>query len=276
MFMLGAMFLFPACSGMFDGIYDEPEQKGGIDISSDSTSREGIVISGQIYIDASSWKDWYYIDLQAMVDSVAAGKTTVPQFAPWPIPNENVNGSTDTTSANTYEGASPANGKPSGIYTYWFDVWGKGVAVNEFRSFMPTVPQPEPEHWTLAVHRNNVRTNGGGVYETALTDISLLDFSRGELAAMTFTADTWSETVVWAEQSQMLNSLIGSQGIAVNTVLSSWLRLEIPPMPPAFTHNDHVFILRLSDGTYAALQLEDYLSPQGTKCCLTINYRYPI
>ena len=46
-------------------------------------------------------------------------------------------------------------------------------------------------------------------------------------------------------------------------------------MPPQFVHNNHVFILRLNDGTYAALQLEDYLSPTGTKCYLTINYKYP-
>lgn len=46
-------------------------------------------------------------------------------------------------------------------------------------------------------------------------------------------------------------------------------------MPPAYVKNNHVFILRLSDGTCAALQLEDYLSPSGKKCYLTINYKYP-
>mgnify|MGYP004623850459 CR=1 FL=1 len=42
-----------------------------------------------------------------------------------------------------------------------------------------------------------------------------------------------------------------------------------------FSLNNHVFILRLKDGTYAAIQLENYLSPKGVKCWMTINYKYP-
>ena len=92
---------------------------------------------------------------------------------------------------------------------------------------------------------------------------------------MTFTEDEWSENEVWDSQDQMLMCLVPSQGIRVNKVLSSWLTTKIPPMPPAFTHDNHVFVLRLKDGTYAALQLENYLSATGTKCWLTINYKYP-
>lgn len=83
------------------------------------------------------------------------------------------------------------------------------------------------------------------------------------------------ENEVWDSQSQMLQSLVPSQGIKLNRVLSSWLKMIIPPMPPQFVHNNHIFILRLADSTYAALQLEDYLSLTGTKCYLTINYKYP-
>ena len=61
----------------------------------------------------------------------------------------------------------------------------------------------------------------------------------------------------------------------INRLLSSWLQLYIPPIPPAFTHDSHVFIIRMKDGTYAALQLANYISPEGDKCWLTINYRYP-
>lgn len=46
-------------------------------------------------------------------------------------------------------------------------------------------------------------------------------------------------------------------------------------MPPDYIPNKHVFILRLADGTYAALQLADFISPEGKKCFLTINYKYP-
>ena len=46
-------------------------------------------------------------------------------------------------------------------------------------------------------------------------------------------------------------------------------------MPPAFTMNKHVFIVRLKNGKYAALQLQNYIGTDGTKCWLTINYKYP-
>jgi len=91
-----------------------------------------------------------------------------------------------------------------------------------------------------------------------------------------FKSDEWTQNEVWVDQSQMLNSLIGCQGISINRPLSSWLRLEIPPMPPAFKHNNHVFIVKLNNGKFVAMQLESYINPtNGTKCHLTINYRYP-
>ena len=86
---------------------------------------------------------------------------------------------------------------------------------------------------------------------------------------MVFTEDEWTENEVWDNQDQMLMGYVPSQGIELNRVLSSWLCMDIPPMPPAFSMNNHVFILRLKDGSYAALQLENYLSPKGTKCYLT-------
>ena len=250
-----------SCTGLFDSIYDDPDQNAvPTDVvdnqSGDSTSVTAV--TGQLYIEANSWTDWFYIDLQALADTATRQQAIEQAHYPYPIPTDLTTGSDDGT---------------TGIYTYWFDVWGKGISVNEYRAFTPTDAQPAPPSWSVAVHRNNVRTNGGAVAETQLTDISLLDMRPAELEKLHFTADEWTENVVWAEQSQMLNSLIGSQGIAVNRVLSSWLQIEVPPMPPAFTHNNHVFVLRMADDSYAALQLADYLSPSGTKCCLTIKWR---
>ena len=93
---------------------------------------------------------------------------------------------------------------------------------------------------------------------------------------MTFTPDTWTENTVWVVKDQMLNCFIGSQGILENSVLASWLHVDLPPIPPAFTHNNHVFILRLADGSFAAIQLANYLNAANEKCHLTINYKYPI
>ena len=239
-----------ACNGIFDDIYDEPQN-------------EVTVVKGQIVVDASSWTDWYYIDLKHLQQLAEAGDEAA------------------LIKAQTEHEASPipmtltgeSDGK-SGQYLYWFDVLGAGIDHNEFRSFTPTDAQPEPDEWTFAVHRNNVRTNGGAVLKTQYTSIDDLPESADAFKNSEFVEDEWSENIVWDEQERMLLGLIPSQGINVNRLLSSWLTFKFS-IPPAYVPDNHVFILRLKDGTYAALQLVDYLSPKGKKCWLTINYKYP-
>lgn len=250
-----SVLMLTACNGIFDDIYDDPEPI--------------VPAKGQLVVDATSWTDWYYVDLdqlhQLAVEGDEAGLLKAQtEFQAYPIPME----ATGASSSATQHGKS-------GQYMYWFDVFGAGVKKNEFRSFTPTADQTAPEKWSFAVHRNNVRTNGGAVLETSYTSMDQLPETSEPFHNQKFTEDEWSENEVWDDQEQMLLCLVPSQGIAVNKVLSSWLTMEIPPMPPSFSLNNHVFILRLKDGTYAALQLANYLSPKGVKCYLTINYKYP-
>ena len=249
--------MLTACNGLFDDIYDQPDDN--------VTSAKG-----QLQIDATSWTDWYYVDLNLLQELAEAGDEdslakAQTQFAAYPIPMDATGD--ETTDANHAE--------LPGQYLYWFDVFGEGITKNQFTSFTPTAEQTEPDSWSFAVHRNNVRTNGGAVLETAYSSMDDLPETSEDFRKMDFTEDTWTENEVWDSQERMLQCYVPSQGIRVNKVLSSWLTLKIPPMPPAFSHNSHVFILRLKDGTCAALQLENYLSPSGTKCWLTINYKYP-
>lgn len=242
-----------SCDGIFSGIYDEPDDS------------PAVTVAGRTYVDASDWTKWYYIDFEALADSVTAdpGFNTSTLWQEYDIP---------VSSA----GEDAATGGKDGIYTYWFDVFGAGVSNHRFESFTPTAPQPEPEHWSLAVHRNNVRTNGGSVAPTGLKSFDELPDDPTYYDGLVYTADTWNQTNVWVVQDRMLLGYVGSQGIGVNTVLSSWLTMDIPPMPPIYSHNDEVFILRLKDGSRAAVRLQNYRNATGTACCLTVNYRYPV
>ena len=218
------MFVLTSCTGIFDDIYDEPQ-------------KEVVPAKGQVVVDATSWTDWYYIDLKQLQQLTEAGDDDAllkaqTEHEPWSIPM-------------TLTGESDGH---SGQYLYWFDVLGSGIENNEFRSYTPCDAQPEPTEWSFAVHRNNVRTNGGAVFKTQCTSMDNKD--------------------------QMLLGLVPSQGIKINKVLSSWLNFKFN-IPPDYIPDSHVFVLRLNDGTYAALQLVDYLSPAGKKCWLTINYKYP-
>lgn len=241
--------LLTACNGIFDDIYDAPEPI--------------VPAKGQLLIDATSWTDWFYIDLPKLHSLSESGDEEAltkaqTEFEAYPIPF--------TLTGESY-------GK-SGQYLYWFDVWGEGISHNEFRQYTPCDPQPEPSEWSFAVHRNNVRTNGGAVLATQYRSIDELPERSDAFSNQTFTPDEWSENEVWSSQEQMLQCLVPSQGIKINKVLSSWLEFKFN-VPPDYIHNSHVYILRLADGTYAALQLVDYLSPAGKKCWLTINYKYP-
>ena len=247
--------MLSGCEGIFNGVYDEP----------DSETRS--TTDGHLYIEASDWQKWHYIDLKAVAEQVSASSdfNTSSLWQTMEIPTP---GKSDETIESNNENA--------GIYTYWYDVFGEGISNREYMGFTPAESQPEPEKWTFAVHRNNVRTNGCLAAETDFTSLSQIPEGSDWVTNLDFIPDEWSQTEVWTVQDRMLNGIIGNQGIHINKVLSGWLKMVIPPMPPVFEINRHVFILKLPDGTFAALQLEDYMNSSGTKCCLSINYRYPL
>lgn len=254
-----------ACEGAFGWVYDEvaaEEVLPNVEPEIKETS-----VTGQFYVDASDWKMWYYLDLPAAIEEIRkdASHNINEDIVALSIPFEPT-GDTETERGNH---------KRDGQYTYYFDVFNEGITNNHFSSFLPTSAQPEPKQWTIAIHRNNVRTNGLAAHETILTDIE--EVTEDMCNSITaWQEDEWSENEVWDDQSTMLSCYVPCQGIKVNRVLSSWLTMTIPPMPPAFSMNNHVMLLRVADGTYAALQLMDYMNSTGKKCCLTIKYRYPI
>ena len=294
----GLLLGLTACNGIAGGLYDEPKE--------DNPAGN----ANQLRVDATSWTDWYYIDFDSLAtlaaaveanptdDAVAAAlhraQTT---FTPWPIPTEAVSSSAkaDAATANAWPATAMANAAPNapaitvgqsstraasnaeapGIYTYWYDCFGEGLKNNRFENFYPTAPQPEPDHWSIAIHRNNVRTNGAEVLETSYTSMDDLPLTSGTFTGLPFTADEWTENVVWVDQSRLLQCYVGNQGIKINNVLSSWLTVNLPPIPPTFTMNSHVFLIRFPNGKVAAVQLVNYMNAASVKCHLTINYKYP-
>lgn len=230
-----------ACSGILSNIYDEPTTPESVD--------------GQVYVDASSWSQWVYLDFSVLDIDPNATPTSETIAIPTKLTGE------------------PENN--SGVYDYWFDVFGEGLSNNHFVSYSPTDAQRDPDSWTLAFHRESVRTNGGSVLKTKYLSFDELPANSKTFEALTFTPDEWTENKVWVNQSKMMSGIVGSQGIDINNTLSSWLICSLPPIPPAYTMDNSIYILRLSDGRFMALQLLNYLSPTNTKCCLTIKYKYP-
>jgi hypothetical protein len=61
-----------------------------------------------------------------------------------------------------------------------------------------------------------------------------------------------------------------------NTELSKWLDVDTSNMPPTYTLSNKVYVVRLSDGTRAAVKLDNYMDAAGIKGVLTSRYIYPI
>jgi len=260
--------MLTSCEGLFDSIYDEPSSGGSDVVLADDT------ISGTLYIEANEWDEWFYVDLHAIRDAITKANegevmdSTCLTFEPYKVP---------MTLTGEWDGSTK-------IYTYLFRVLtGQGLDDYDLQSSIEADAQPEPASWDFAIHRNNNRTHGGSALETSYESlISLPKNSTVLLSQMasagqdtTFVSDVYSQKDVWIDQTTMLQEIIPCQGIEVNEVLSRWITMEIPPMPPSFSHNGHVFMLRMNDGTIAALRCANYISASNVKCCLTIEYLYP-
>lgn len=265
--LLCAMML-TACDGILSSIYDEPFDKGP------SVLSWGDTIRGSLYIEANEWDEWFYVDLHAIHEAVTAANDGEPMdssclhFEPYKVP---------TTLTGEWDGRSM-------IYTYLFRVLtGRGLEDFELLDGRETDTQPEAPSWDFAIHRNNNRTNGGAALETSFSSMdelpinsaTLLNQMSSEGKDTAFVSDTYSDKDVWVDQTRMLQEIIPCQGIMINEVLSRWMIVELTTPPPIFHHNGHVFLLRMNDGTIAALRCANYISARNVKCCLTIEYLYP-
>ena len=199
--------LFSACDGIFANLYDEP--------SSDSKSEYGFILvdnetrTGRIYLDATSYAEWHYIDLH---------------------------GKQITTTA---------------------------------------VDATAPESWDFALHRYDAKTNRGAVWETTAGDLASIPAADSWPSAG-FVADEWTTDRITVDMSQMMDGIILYAEDYYNPILSRWLDVDTSTMPPIYTLSGRVYLLRLADGTHAALRLTNFMNDAAVKGFMTIDYRYPV
>ena len=127
--------------------------------------------------------------------------------------------------------------------------------------------------WDIACHRWDVRTNGGAGLETSYTSLDQVT----SIPTGTYVEDEWTTETISADMTNMLSGDIGYAEGYVNFELSKWMDVDTNNMPPTYTPSNLVYSVQMSDGTYAAIILADYLKTGGTtKGYLTIDYIYPI
>lgn len=201
------MLSLSACNGILEDIYDAPEPE-------DSKIYGFIAVdnathTGRIYIDATDYTEWHYIDLH-----------------------------------------------------------GKSVTT-------ASVDAEAPANWDFAIHRYDAKTNGGAVTESAAADFGMLP-AISSIPAEAFVTDKWTTDKITVDMSQMMDGIIRYAEDWYNPVLSRWLRVDTSTMPPIYTLSGKVYLLRLTDGTFAALRLMNFMNDAAVKGFMTIDYLYPV
>lgn len=202
-----AMLSLSACNGILENIYDAPQSE--VTKVYGFISVDDITHTGRIYINATDYTEWHYIDLHDKLVTTAA------------------------------------------------------------------VDAEAPTNWDLAIHRYDAKTNGGAVMEGETSDFGMLP-TISSIPAETFVTDEWTTDKITVDISQMMDGIILYAEDWYNPCLSKWLHVDTSTMPPIYTLSGKIYLLRLSDGTYAALRLTDFMNDAAVKGFMTIDYLYPV
>ncbi len=138
-----------------------------------------------------------------------------------------------------------------------------------------------PDGWAFALHRYDCKTNGGGALETGFTSLEDLEASLGAGSysvpeASAFVPDVDGEIAI--DMSRMMSGDIGYADSGINVELGKWLDLDTSVMPPIYTPSGRVYLLRMNDGTVAALLFTGFSNPfyYDAKGYISLDYIYPL
>lgn len=133
-----------------------------------------------------------------------------------------------------------------------------------------------PADWDFAIHRYDLKTNGGAACQTAYKSIDALKAAAKLPEAEDFIKDEWTTDQIAIDMSGMMDDNIIYTDSYRNPVLSGWLNVDTSTMPPIYTMSKQVYLIRLKDNTYAAIRFTNYTNARGIKGYIDFDYLYPI
>ncbi|WP_336617221.1 HmuY family protein [Bacteroides acidifaciens] len=133
-----------------------------------------------------------------------------------------------------------------------------------------------PEDWDFAIHRYDIKTNGGAACQTRYTSIDDLKTSGKLPDEKDFVKDEWTTDKIAIDMSGMMDGNIVYTESYRNAVLSSWLDVNTSTMPPVYTMSNQVFLIRMKDNTYAAIRFTNYMNVRGIKGYIDFDFSYPL
>lgn len=122
--------------------------------------------------------------------------------------------------------------------------------------------------WQIAIHRyTEVKTNGGSVVQTDMTDMSKVT----EIPASGYTADETGQQVL------IKFIMPPTEDCYVTTHCNTIMKwTEGSAMAGTLATTNKVFVLKCKDGTYAKLQFNDFANADNIKGHVTFSYEYPV
>ncbi len=134
-----------------------------------------------------------------------------------------------------------------------------------------------PANWTIALHRYDIKTNAGSAYRTSYTSLDEVKTAVSKDTfpmpdASEFTADETSKITV--DMSHMMDGYIDYADAAINKTLGKWLNVDTSSMPPNYTMDSNVYLVRTQGGDVYAIQFTGYSNPyqSNTKGYISFDY----
>lgn len=133
------------------------------------------------------------------------------------------------------------------------------------------LPDETAFDWDIALHRDDIRTNGGAALKTDKTNLA--DVTA--IPSSGYTGDVDGQILINITNMTSTGPL--QYNAKINKVLYDYItHTETGSMPPfQYAVNNLVFVVKCSDGTYAKMQLTDWKDDMNNKFVNTLRYVYP-
>lgn len=163
------------------------------------------------------------------------------------------------------------------LYTNWIyvNLRGTGYVTRDYQD------KNIPEWWCIAIHRYDVKTNGGAGLETNYESLDkfLQDVESGNYRRPTdddFVKDINDSITV--DMSHMMEGYLVYAPSTKNKEIGKWLNVDTSTMPPIYTPSNKVYLLRLNDNSFVAIRFTGFSNPDyyNTKGYISFDYLYPV
>lgn len=127
-------------------------------------------------------------------------------------------------------------------------------------------PDNAPAKYHLAFCGYDVNVKDGEVLETKETSFDKIE----KAPEGTYVGN--KETTVYMDLTKMTEGIIGMAKVQINSELSKWVSKK--GMPPVYTLNNHVFVIKFKDGKTALIQFLDHHDATGNNKEISFNFKF--